>query len=171
MSTDRSASAAGPTAHGWAFDVEAVEGRDPLADQDPTRFVPLAAERAAGHPDRRANAYPYAWEHAAQIFDHPCAPDLCVLHTAAHQQAEHRGEHGSLGVIQARAPFVLAGAGVRRRGLDRRPLPADRRGPHPAGPARRRRRAPGCGRGRPAPRERRGPAPTWPGRTATPCST
>jgi hypothetical protein len=102
---------------GWSFDVEAVEGRNPLADQDPTRFVPLEAERAGGHPDRRANSYPYAWEHVAQIFDHPCAPDLCVLHTAAHYQGHHRGEHGSLGVVQARAPFVLAGAGVRRRGL------------------------------------------------------
>jgi hypothetical protein len=105
------------TGGGWAFDIEAVEGRDPLADQDPTRFSPLDAEVAAGHPDRGANSYPYAWEHVAQIFDHPCAPDLCVLHTASHQQEAHRGEHGSLGVVQARAPFILAGAGVRRLGM------------------------------------------------------
>jgi hypothetical protein len=106
-----------PTRSGWTFEVDSVEGRDPLADQDPTRFAPLAAELAAGYPDRKANSYPYAWEHVAQIFDHPCAPDLCVLHTAAHHQQEHRGEHGSLGVVQARAPFILAGAGVRRLGL------------------------------------------------------
>ncbi|HXQ63113.1 MAG TPA: alkaline phosphatase family protein [Acidimicrobiales bacterium] len=105
------------TADGWAFDVDAVEGRHPLADQDPTRFAPLEAELEAAHPDRNANSYPFAWEHVAQIFDHPCAPDLCVLHTAAHHQQEHRGEHGSLGVVQARAPFILAGAGVRRLGL------------------------------------------------------
>ena len=92
-------------------------GPRPLADQDPTRFSPLAAELAAGHPDRRANSYPYAWEHVAQIFDHPCAPDLCVLHTAAHRQEDHRGEHGSLGVVQARAPFILAGAGCGRLGM------------------------------------------------------
>jgi hypothetical protein len=106
-----------PTAAGWAFDIDAVEGRDPLADQDPTRFAPLGAEVAAGHPDRRANSYPFAWEHVAQIFDHPCAPDLCVLHTASHRQESHRGEHGSLGVVQARAPFIAAGAGVRRLGM------------------------------------------------------
>jgi hypothetical protein len=106
-----------PAPGGWAFEVDWVEGRNPLADQDPTRFGSLAAERAAGHPDRRANSYPYAWEHVAQIFDHRCAPDLCVLHTAAHCQQEHRGEHGSLGVVQARAPFVVGGAGVRREGL------------------------------------------------------
>jgi hypothetical protein len=106
-----------PAGDGWAFDIEAIEGRHPLADQDPNRFAPLAAELAAGHPDRRVNSYPYAWEHVAQIFDHPCAPDLCVLHTAAHHQEQHRGEHGSLGVVQARAPFILAGAGVRAEGM------------------------------------------------------
>ena len=53
----------------------------------------------------------------AQIFDHPGAPDLCVLHTAAHHPQQHRGEHGSLGVVQARAPFILAGAGVRALGM------------------------------------------------------
>ncbi len=105
------------TESGWAFEVDAVEGRDPLGDQDPARFASLDAELAAGHPDRRANSYPFAWEHVAQIFDHPCAPDLCVLHTASHQQQEHRGEHGSLGVVQARAPFILSGAGVRHLGM------------------------------------------------------
>jgi hypothetical protein len=43
-----------------------------------------------------------------------------VLHSAAHNwedQGGHRGEHGSLGVVQARAPFVIAGKGVRNDGL------------------------------------------------------
>ena len=105
------------TPSGWAFEVDAVEGRDPLADQDPTRFAPLDAEVAGGHPHRRANSYPFARDHVAQIFDHPCAPDVCVLHTASHRQESHRGEHGSLGVVQARAPFILAGAGVAPRGM------------------------------------------------------
>ena len=55
----------------------------------------------------------------AQLFDHPCAPDLCVIHTAAHNwedQGGHRGEHGSLDVVQARAPFILAGRGVQKLG-------------------------------------------------------
>ncbi len=46
-STAPSASAAGRRRGGWAFDVDAVEGRDPLGDQDPTRFAPLDAELAA----------------------------------------------------------------------------------------------------------------------------
>lgn len=106
-----------PVDAGWEFDIDHVEGRDPLADQDPTRHAPLDAELAARQPDRTANSYPFAWEHIAQVFDHASAPDLCVLHTAAHCQESHRGEHGSLGVVQARAPFILAGAGVRRLGM------------------------------------------------------
>ncbi|MGO9342544.1 MAG: alkaline phosphatase family protein [Acidimicrobiales bacterium] len=99
------------------FSVEDSSERNPLADQDPARFSPLAEEIANLRPDRSRNSYPYAYEHIAQIFDHPCAPDLCVLHTSSHKCEDHRGEHGSLGVVQARAPFVISGAGVRRQGL------------------------------------------------------
>src|SRR6185369_8175871 len=78
------------------------------------------AERADPHPDRARNAYPFAYDHVAQLFDHPAAPDLCVLHSAAHNwedQGGHRGEHGALGIVQARAPFVIAGRGVRADGM------------------------------------------------------
>lgn len=51
------------------------------------------------------------------MFDHPCAPDLIVVHSAAHRYGENIGQHGSPDVIQARAPFVLAGAGVRELGM------------------------------------------------------
>lgn len=97
-----------------------VEGVDPLADQSTDRFAPLEAELAALHPHRSENAYPYAFDTIAQLFDHPAAPDLCVIHSAAHNwedQGGHLGEHGSPGVVQARAPFVLAGKGVRTDGL------------------------------------------------------
>ena len=43
-----------------------------------------------------------------------------MIHSAAHNwedQGGHRGEHGSLGIVQARAPFVIAGKGVRADGL------------------------------------------------------
>ena len=43
-----------------------------------------------------------------------------MIHSASHNwedQGGHRGEHGSLGVVQARAPFVIAGKGVRNDGL------------------------------------------------------
>jgi phosphonoacetate hydrolase len=99
------------------FESRTLAGRDLLADQDPGRFVPLAAEVAGLFPDRSANSYPYAYEHLAQVFDHPCAPDLCVLHSGAHRWESHAGEHGSLGAVQARAPFVVSGAGIARQGL------------------------------------------------------
>ncbi len=95
-------------------------GADPLADQSTDKFAPLAAERANAYPHRSRNAYPHAYDTVAQLFDHPAAPDLCVIHSASHNwedQGGHRGEHGSLGVVQARAPFVIAGKGVRNDGL------------------------------------------------------
>jgi len=102
------------------FERLAVSGSDPLADQSTDRFTPLADELAHTNPHRRENAYPFAFEQVAQLFDHPAAPDLCVIHSADHNwedQGGHRGEHGSLGVVQARAPFVVSGKGVRRDGL------------------------------------------------------
>ena len=98
----------------------AVSGRDPLADQSTAKFAPLADERANPFPKRAHNAYPHAFDQIAQLFDAPAAPDLCVLHSAAHNwedQGGHLGEHGSLGLVQARAPFVLAAKGVRELGL------------------------------------------------------
>jgi predicted AlkP superfamily pyrophosphatase or phosphodiesterase len=95
-------------------------GIDPLADQSTDRFAPLDAELASKYPTRAQNAYPHAFDSIAQLFDHPDAPDLCVIHSAAHNwedQGGHIGEHGSLDVVQARAPFVIAGKGVRNDGL------------------------------------------------------
>ena len=102
---------------GWRFVEVEVEGRNPLGDQATDRFPPLDDELANRCPDRTQQAYPFAYEQVAQLFDHPAAPDLVCLHTAAHNwedQGGERGEHGSIGVVQARAPFILAGAGVRR---------------------------------------------------------
>ncbi len=103
-----------------AYEVLETSGADPLADQSTDRFTPLDDERAHLNPRRGENAYPFAYDHIAQLFDHPAAPDLCVLHSADHNwedQGGHRGEHGSLGIVQARAPFVLCGKGVRADGL------------------------------------------------------
>ena len=105
---------------GWAFTLVDVEGHDPLGDQATDRFAGLADERAVPFPDRTTNAYPFAFEQVAQLFDSPAAPDLCVMHSAAHNwedQGGHRGEHGSIGIVQARAPFLIAGAGVAARGM------------------------------------------------------
>ena len=102
------------------FVVEDVTGQNPIAVQDQGCFVGIEAERATPHPNRRLNSYPNGFEQFAQVFDHRSAPDLCVIHSAAHNWADqggHLGEHGSLGVVQARAPFVIAGAGVARLGI------------------------------------------------------
>lgn len=84
-----------------------LRGVDPVADQDPLSD----------------SSYPYAWERLRSLFSDPRAPDLAVVHTGAHHWPErggHLGEHGSLGAVQSRAPFLLSGAGVSARGvLDR----------------------------------------------------
>lgn len=104
----------------WRYDVAATEGRNPLADQAADRFVGAEAERANRYPGRADTSYPYAYEMVAQIFDAPWAPDLICEHTSAHNwvdQGGHRGEHGSPTVVQARAPFILSGPGVKRQGV------------------------------------------------------
>lgn len=102
------------------YETVIAQGADPLADQSTDKFAPLDAELGALHPHRGENSYPFAFDTIAQLFDHPAAPDLCVIHSAAHNwqdQGGHLGEHGSLGIVQARAPFVIAGKGVRAGGM------------------------------------------------------
>lgn len=103
-----------------AFDVEEVDGRNPLGDQAIDRFSGLPDELAVRFPSRTENSYPFAYASVAQLFDHASPPDVCVIHSSAHNwehEGGHRGEHGSLDVVQARAPFVIGGAGVRRLGI------------------------------------------------------
>ena len=84
-----------------------LAGRDPVADQDPLSDT----------------SYPFAAARLHSLFAERRAPDLAVVHTGDHHWPErggHLGEHGSLGSVQSRAPFVLSGAGVGGRGvLDR----------------------------------------------------
>jgi len=104
----------------WAFVETEVGGRNPLGDTATDRFASLDDELAHRWPTRTSQSYPHAHEQIAQVFDHPAAPDVVCLHTPAHNwedQGGERGEHGSLGIVQVRAPFVLAGAGVRHDGL------------------------------------------------------
>ena len=83
-----------------------VEGRDPVADQDPY-----------GTAD---DCYPFAAVRLHSLFRDPRAPDLAVVHAGDHDWTErggHRGEHGSLNAPQSRAPLVLSGTGVAGRGV------------------------------------------------------
>ncbi|MCA1823556.1 MAG: nucleotide pyrophosphatase, partial [Frankia sp.] len=100
-----------------------VEGRDPIANTDPLALSPLTAELASPHATNAQNAYPWARERLADLLADPRAPDIVVVHTPAHYWPErggHLGEHGSLDVLQSRAPLLLSGAGVSASGvLDR----------------------------------------------------
>lgn len=98
------------------YRVTSTSGRDPLAVQHSDHLVGHDVERERAHPARAENSYPHAFDSIAQFFDAPTAPDLVATHTAAHVSDAHLGQHGSLGVVQARAPFIAAGAGVRRLG-------------------------------------------------------
>jgi predicted AlkP superfamily pyrophosphatase or phosphodiesterase len=101
-------------------DGELITGRHPLPSTDPMAFLPYDHEVAAPSPDHDDNAYPLPWSRLASFFTDPRSPDVAIVHTAKHwfpEQGGHHGEHGSLDVIQSRAPFILSGVGVTRRGI------------------------------------------------------
>ena len=100
------------------LEVSLVEGRDPVANQDALAFTPLEAERP--HLTNAEHHYPFARERLTDLLGDRRAPDIAVVHTAAHHWPErggHLGEHGSLNAVQSRAPLMLSGAGVRARGV------------------------------------------------------
>jgi hypothetical protein len=97
-----------------------VAGRHPLPSTDPMAFLPYEDEVAEPSPPHERNAYPLPWPRLASFFTDPRSPDVAIVHTAGHffpEQGGHHGEHGSLDVVQSRAPFLVAGAGVSLRGL------------------------------------------------------
>ena len=100
---------------------EVLSGTDPIGSEDPLAFLPYSTEiEAEGPRTSTANAYPYAAERILSLFGDPTrSPDLAIVHTPRHffpDEGGHVGEHGSLDVVQSRAPLLLAGAGVRRLG-------------------------------------------------------
>jgi phosphonoacetate hydrolase len=101
---------------------EVLEGLDPIASEDPMAFLPYDRECANSCPlTSRDNSYPYAASRILSLLADPSrSPDVAVIHTPRHffpEQGGHVGEHGSLDVIQSRAPLLLSGRGVRARGM------------------------------------------------------
>jgi hypothetical protein len=100
---------------------EVLTGADPVADEDPMAFLPYERELADPAPPNERNAYPYAYSRLVSLFDDPArSPDLAVVHTPRHwfpDEGGHLGEHGSLDVVQSRAPLICSGAGVPRLGF------------------------------------------------------
>ena len=101
---------------------EVLEGLDPIASEDPMAFLPYDLECANPGPlTSRENAYPYAASRILSLFADPTrSPDVAVMHTPRHffpERGGHVGEHGSLDVIQSRAPLLLSGKGVTARGI------------------------------------------------------
>lgn len=107
----------------WEGDRRVLEqGKDPIGSEDPMAFLPYDATGADAEPRvSTGNAYPYAAARLRSFFADPDrSPDLAVVHTPRHHfpdEGGHVGEHGSLDVIQSRAPLLLSGAGVHREGL------------------------------------------------------
>ena len=100
---------------------EVVFGADPVPSEDPMAFLPYELEvRSAGPRTSTANAYPYAAQRILSLFADPDrSPDVAVVHTPRHRfldEGGHIGEHGSLDVIQSRAPLILSGPGVSAAG-------------------------------------------------------
>jgi phosphonoacetate hydrolase len=99
---------------------ERLHGGNPVADQDPFAFTPLTAEVADLSPPNERNSYPFAFERLRSLFAADAAPDLAVVHTGRHHWPDrggHHGEHGSLNVVQSRAPLIASGSGVTARGM------------------------------------------------------
>jgi hypothetical protein len=101
---------------------EVLQGLDPIASEEPMAFLPYELECASPGPrTSRENSYPYAAARILSLFaDSTRSPDVAVVHTPRHFFPEvggKAGEHGSLDVIQSRAPLLLSGTGVARRGI------------------------------------------------------
>jgi len=113
---------------GYGYEVIEQVGENPIANQDPTAIATIAEEMEAaeksgfGNPDPNmsfiephALSYPLAYEKIAQLFDSPNAPDIAV-NPKEYQYGRQPGQHGSAGVVQARAPLVFSGPGIKSRG-------------------------------------------------------
>ena len=114
------ANAAGSAVLGADGREHARHGRSPVASQDPMAFASHDSQLADPSPPNGRHSYPYAAQRLHSLFADERAPDLAVVHTAAHyfpERGGHLGEHGSLNAVQSRAPLLVSGHGVEARGV------------------------------------------------------
>lgn len=102
--------------HAYEFVIDSITAENPLGNTATEHLVGIDLERSQPFPTRSDNSYPHAFDQIAQFFDGEHSPELVIQHTAAHHFDSSLGQHGSLGIVQARAPFIAAGAGVRSLG-------------------------------------------------------
>jgi arylsulfatase A-like enzyme len=106
------------------FEIIEQIGDNPIARQDPFAIATIADElraaSASGCLSGDPNAayieptyltYPHAYERIAQFFDSPRGSDLFV-NQKCYAYGVQPGQHGTLDVLQSRAPLALAGPGI-----------------------------------------------------------
>jgi len=115
---------------GYEYEVIEQIDENPIANQDTHAIATVEEEMEAaansGHPTDDPNtayiepsqiSYPFAFERLTQLFDSPNAPDL-VINPKCYAYGRQPGQHGSLDVVQSRAPLILCGPGVRQGAVD-----------------------------------------------------
>ena len=110
---------------GYGYEVIEQVGENPVGNQDPTALATLAEELEAGAKSGFSGtdpakafvepqnlSHPLAYERIAQLFDSPNGPDL-VVSPKSYAWGRQPGQHGSIDVVQSRAPLVFSGPGIR----------------------------------------------------------
>lgn len=98
-------------------EILSTSGEHPLRNQALDQGIGTEAEIAVESAPLGELATPLAYESIFQYFDAEHAPDAAVMWSPQQMFHDCIGNHGSLGGIQARAPFIAAGPGVRARGI------------------------------------------------------
>ncbi len=110
---------------GFGFRVIEQIGENPIANQDPTALATFAEEMEAAEKSGFSGtdptkafvspeqlSHPMAFERISQLFDSPNAPDIAIS-PKSYAFGRQMGQHGSIDVIQSRAPLVVSGPGIK----------------------------------------------------------
>ena len=105
---------------GYGYEVIEQLGENPIGNQDPTALATLAEELEAGAKSGFSGtdpakafvepqnlSHPLAYERIAQLFDSPNGPDL-VVSPKSYAWGRQPGQHGSIDVVQSRAPLIFS---------------------------------------------------------------